>query len=111
LISLLRWRSAGDCLADIAMLRSDPAVLGPAASGPTVSRLAGTFAFSGEKALDAVRRARAEVRSLEWSLAGGQAPDADGEVTVGLDGVLVIAGSDGQDAAPTWKKCRGLRRR
>jgi len=28
----------GDCLADIAMLREQPAVFGPVASGPTVSR-------------------------------------------------------------------------
>ncbi len=29
----------GDCLADVAMLRAEPAVFGPVASDPTVSRL------------------------------------------------------------------------
>jgi hypothetical protein len=29
----------GDCLSDVGMLRAEPAVFGPVASGPTVSRL------------------------------------------------------------------------
>jgi len=32
----------GDCLADVAMLRAEPAVFGPVASDPTVSRLVDT---------------------------------------------------------------------
>jgi len=40
-------------------------------------------------------------------LAGKNAPDADGQVVIDLDGVLVIAHSDKQDAAPTWKKTYG----
>lgn len=52
----------GDCLADVAMLRAEPAVFGPVASDPTVSRLIDTLAASGEKALRAIRAARAEVR-------------------------------------------------
>jgi Transposase DDE domain group 1 len=40
-------------------------------------------------------------------LAGKNAPDADGQVTVDLDGVLVIAHSDKEDAAATWKKTYG----
>lgn len=39
----------GDCLADVAMLRCEPAVFGPVASDPTVSRLIDTLAASGEK--------------------------------------------------------------
>lgn len=44
-----------------------------------------------------------------WQLAGPTAPDADadGQVTVGLDGVFVIAHSVKQDAKPTWKKTFG----
>jgi hypothetical protein len=91
----------GDCLADIAMLRAEPAVFGPVASDPTVSRLVDTLAASGEKALVAIRKARSEVRSRVWALARDRAPDAGGQVTVDLDGVLVIAHSDKQDAAPT----------
>ncbi|MEU0072543.1 IS1380 family transposase [Streptomyces sp. NPDC006332] len=97
----------GDCLADIAALRSEPDVFGPVASDPTVSRLIDTLATSGEKALQVIHRARAEVRSRIWSLAGDNAPDQGGEVTVDLDGVLVLAHSDKQDATATWKKTYG----
>ncbi|MFJ7182421.1 IS1380 family transposase [Streptomyces massasporeus] len=97
----------GDCLADIAMLRAEPAVFGPVASDPTVSRLVDTLAACGDKALRAIRAARSEVRERVWQLAGEMAPDAGGAVTVDLDGVLVIAHSDKEDAAPTWKKTYG----
>ena len=97
----------GDCLADVAMLRCEPAVFGPVASDPTVSRLIDALAASGEKALQAIRSARSEVRGRVWSLAGRNAPDTDGQVTVDLDGVLVIAHSDKEDAAATWKKTYG----
>lgn len=93
----------GDCLADIGMLRAEPGVFGPVASDPTVSRLIDTLAASGEKALTAIRAARSEVRKL----AGEQAPDAGGQAIVDLEGVLVVAHSDKQDAAPTWKKTYG----
>jgi hypothetical protein len=85
------------------MLRCEPAVFGPVASDPTVSRLIDTLAGSGERALQAIRSARAEVRNRVWLLAGNKAPDADRQVTVDLDGVLVIAHSDKEDAAATWK--------
>ncbi|MFD8079210.1 IS1380 family transposase [Streptomyces sp. NPDC059718] len=97
----------GDCLADVGMLRAEPAVFGPVASDPTVSRLLDTLAAGGERALAAIRTARATVREHVWQLAGPAAPDADGQVTVDLDGVLVIAHSDKQDATPTWKKTFG----
>lgn len=44
----------GDCLADVAMLRAVPAVFGPVASDPTVSRLIDTLAASGKNALRAI---------------------------------------------------------
>jgi DDE family transposase len=97
----------GDCLADLGMLRAEPAAFGPVASDPTVSRLIDTLAASGEKALQAVRSARAEVRQRLWQLADREAPDAGGTVTVDLDGVLVIAHSDKEDAAPTWNRTYG----
>ncbi|MFH9733212.1 IS1380 family transposase [Streptomyces sp. NPDC017260] len=97
----------GDCLADVGMLRAEPAVFGPVASDPTVSRLIDTLAASGEKALQAIRYERAEARQRVWRLAGRAAPDAGGTVTVDLDGVLVIAHSDKEDAAPTWKRTYG----
>lgn len=40
----------GDCLADVAMLRAEPAVFGSVASDPTISRLIDTLATAGPKA-------------------------------------------------------------
>lgn len=97
----------GDCLADVGMLRAEPAVFGLVASDPTVSRLIDTLAASGATALRAIRVARAEARDRIWQLASRKAPDADGTVTIDLDGVLVIAHSEKQDAAPTWKRTYG----
>jgi hypothetical protein len=97
----------GDCLSDVALLRAEPAVFGPVASDPTISRLVDTLAGSGKRALTAIRRARAQVREHVWALAGEAAPDQDGQVIVDLDGVLVIAHSDKQDAAATWKRTFG----
>lgn len=97
----------GDCLADVGMLRAEPAVFGPVASDPTVSRLIDTLASGGERALAAIRTARAQVRERVWQVAGDAAPDATGQVIVDLDGVLVIAHSEKQDAKPTWKKTFG----
>ncbi len=97
----------GDCLADIGMLRAKPAVFGPVASDPTVSRLIDTLAAGGQRALNAIRSARSQVRQHVWKLAGTSAPDATGSVTVDLDGVLVIAHSDKEDTAATWKKTFG----
>jgi hypothetical protein len=65
-----------DCLADVAMLRAEPGVFGPVASDPTVSRLIDTLAVAGERALKALRRARADVRERVWTPAGPAAPDA-----------------------------------
>jgi hypothetical protein len=59
------------------------------------------LAAAGPRALTAIRRARAEVRSRAWRLAGEVAPDAGGEVIVDIDGVLVLAHSEKQDAAAT----------
>ncbi|WP_189960123.1 IS1380 family transposase, partial [Streptomyces alanosinicus] len=97
----------GDCLADVGMLRAEPAVFGPVASDPTVSRLIDTFARGGTRALTALRTARAEVREHVWKLVGDAAPDSGGQVVVDIDGVLVLAHSEKQDAAATWKKTFG----
>jgi hypothetical protein len=47
------------------------------------------------------------VREHVWALAGDAAPDVTGQVIVDLDGVLVLAHSEKQDAAATWKKTFG----
>jgi hypothetical protein len=97
----------GDCLADVGLLRAEPSVFGPVASDPTVSRLIDALAAGGKSALTALRRPRAQVREYVWTLAGDAAPDTTGQVVVDLDGVLVIAHSEKQDAAATWKKTFG----
>jgi hypothetical protein len=97
----------GDCLSDVAVLRAEPALFGPVASDPTVSRLVDTLAGAGPRALTAIRRARAEVRERAWKLAQADAPDANGQVIVDIDGVLVLAHSEKQDAAATWKRTFG----
>ncbi|MDX2565304.1 IS1380 family transposase [Streptomyces sp. TX20-6-3] len=97
----------GDCLADVAMLRAEPAVFGPVASDPTVSRLIDRLAAGGPKTLTAIRSARAEARERVWKLADASSPDAAGQVIVDLDGVLVLAHSEKQDATATWKKTFG----
>ncbi len=86
---------------------AEPAVFGPVASDPTVSRSVDTLAACGDTVMRAIRTARSEVRERVRRLAGERAPDASGMVTVGLDGVLVIAHSDKEDAAPTWKRTYG----
>jgi hypothetical protein len=97
----------GDCLADVGMLRAEPAVFGAVASDPTVSRLIDALASAGPKALAAIRTARAQVRERVWKLAGAAAPDMGGQVIVDIDGVLVLAHSEKQDATATWKKTFG----
>ena len=89
------------------MLRAEPGVFGPVASDPTVSRLIDALAASGPKALAAIRAARSEARGRVWDLAGASSPAAEGRVIVDIDGVLVLAHSDKQDATATWKKTYG----
>jgi len=55
----------GDCLADLALLRAEPAVYGRVASDPTVSRAIAALASEPPAALKAIDTARAAARSLE----------------------------------------------
>jgi hypothetical protein len=98
----------GDCLADIAVLREQPDLAGPVASDPVVSRLVSMLAADGPRALAAIQSARAAARERAWALAGDAAPGADGAlVTIDLDATIVIAYSQKEQAAPTWKKTFG----
>ena len=102
----------GDCLADIAVLREEPAVFGTVASDPTVSRLISTLAADAPKALSAINTARATARALAWSHAGAAAPDhgidADNPLIIDLDATLVTAHSEKEKAAPTYKRGFGF---
>jgi hypothetical protein len=94
----------GDCLAYIAVLREQPGLTGPVASDRVVSRLVRMLAGDLPRALKAIRSARAAARERAWALAGQDAPGGDGGlVTADLDATIVIAHSEKQQAAPTWK--------
>jgi len=98
----------GDCLADIAVLREQPALAGPVASDPVVSRLVSALAQDGPRALKAIRAARASARERAWALAGDTAPGAGGgPVIIDLDATIVIAHSEKEQACPTWKRTFG----
>ena len=99
----------GDCLADVAVLRAQPELAGPVASDPVISRLVATLAAEGPRALKAIRKARAAARERAWALAGERAPGADGSlIPVDLDATIVLAHSEKEKAAPTWKKTYGF---
>jgi DDE family transposase len=99
----------GDCLSDVAMLRAEPALFGPVASDPVVSRLISRLAADAPRALKAIRAARAAARDRAWQLAGEAAPGGDGGlVTIDIDATIVTSCSEKDQAAPTWKKTFGF---
>jgi len=102
----------GDCLADVAQLRAEPAVFGYVASDPTVSRLIDTLAADVVTSLKAIDSARASARARAWGLAGPHAPNhertAKDPLLVDLDATLVTAHSEKQLAAPNFKRGFGF---
>jgi hypothetical protein len=102
----------GDCLADLAQLRSAPEVFGPVASDPTVSRLIDTLAAEAPAALAAIASARATARARAWLLAGEHAPDhatnASRPLVIDVDATLITAHSEKESAAPTFKRGFGF---
>ena len=102
----------GDCLADLAAVRAQPAVFGSVASDPTVSRLFTALAAEVDTAVAAIREARAQARASVWTrrrpLAGTPGKRAGGQVTVDVDATLVSAHSDKDGAEPTYKRGYGF---
>ena len=102
----------GDCLADIALLRSEPGVYGRVASDPTVSRAIDALAADAPAALKALDAARAAARARVWALAGEHAPDhaadAAAPLIIDIDATLVTAHSEKESAAPTFKRGFGF---
>jgi len=96
----------GDCLADLAVVRAQPALFGPVASDPTVSRLISAFAADAPAAIRALRVARARARERVWGLAAPVA--ADGPVIVDLDATIVVAHSEKEGATANWKRTFGF---
>jgi hypothetical protein len=102
----------GDCLADIAAVRAQPSLFGTVASDPTVSRLLATLAGDADRAVAAIREARARARARVWDrrrpLAGTPGARTGGQVIVDIDATLVTAHSDKEGAEPTFKKGFGF---
>jgi hypothetical protein len=96
----------GDCAADIAVVRAQEGVFGRVASDPTVSRLIDRLASDADRAVAAIDGARAAARGWVWQTAG--TPRQDTLVVLDLDATLVIAHSDKEWAAKTWKKTFGF---
>ena len=102
----------GDCLADVALLRAEPAVFGPVASDPTISRLVSLLAGEAPRVLRAINTARAAARARAWQLAGSHAPNhgvtRQQPLTIDVDATLVTAHSDKEHAKPTFKRGYGF---
>lgn len=102
----------GDCLADVAAVRSQPEVFGDVASDPTVSRLFAALAADVDTAVAAIREVRAQARAAVWArrrpLAGIPGRRAGGQVIVDIDATLVTAHSDKEGAEPTYKRGYGF---
>jgi hypothetical protein len=102
----------GDCLADVAVVRAQPAVFGSVASDPTISRLITTLAADSGASLPAIRAAHARARAAVWArrrpLAGMSGRRDGGQVIVDVDATLVTAHSDKEHAEPTFKRTFGF---
>ena len=96
----------GDCLADLAVVRAQPDLFGQVASDPTVSRLIDTLAADVDGALGALRTARAQARAVAWQHT--MPVPADGVVPVDIDGSVLVAHSEKEQAAPTFKRTFGF---
>src|SRR5688572_26216531 len=102
----------GDCLADVAAVRSQPEVFGTVASDPTICRVFAALAGDVDQAVAAIRQARADARAAVWRhrhpLADTPGKRAGGQVIVDIDATLVTAHSDKEGAEPTFKRGFGF---
>jgi len=103
----------GEAIADLAVLRDQPALFGAVASDPTAWRV---LSDMDADALARLRIARAKARELAWAQAGetrGGLPTstAAGQPIPGLvldlDASIVICHSEKESATRTWKKTFG----
>src|SRR5699024_10415468 len=102
----------GDCLADVSSLRAEPAVYGPVASDPTISRMLTALAADVDQTERAIALGRRAARRRAWDLAGDHAPGhgatAADPLVIDLDATLVTAHSEKEKARPTFKKGFGF---
>ncbi len=92
-----------ESISDTRVLRDQPRLFGPVASTPTVWRVLDRVSAAH---LSGLRRGRAVARERAW--ASGAAPDLDTEQYLDVDATIVIAHSDKELAAPTWKRTYGF---
>jgi hypothetical protein len=103
----------GEAIADLAVLRQQPALFGPVASDPTAWRVLDTIDTAG---LARLRAARAAARELAWAqlletrrslpvttVLGRALPG----FVLDIDATIVLAHSEKESAAPTWKHSFG----
>jgi hypothetical protein len=103
----------GEAIADLAVLRDQPTLLGPVASDPTAWRLLSALDSGLLGQLDA---ARAKARELAWAQRieiAGSLPQTTAAglpvpgLVLDLDASIVICHSEKESATPTWKKTFG----
>jgi hypothetical protein len=102
----------GEAICDIDVLRHQDELFGPVASAATCWRALDEI---GEGQLRRIGKARAQVRAHVWALLG-QVPAAraagrdigDGVVVLDVDSTIVLAHSDKEGAAPTYKHSYGF---
>ena len=87
-------------ISDLRVLADQPSIFGEVASVPTVWR---TLEAIDGKALDRIAAARAEARRAAW--AAGMDP---GFYVIDIDGTLLDAHSEKEQAAPTYKRGFGF---
>jgi hypothetical protein len=92
-----------DSISDLRVLRDHPEVFGAVASTPTAWRVLDRVS---DAHLPLLRAGRAQARAAAW--AAGAGPDLSQELCLDIDASIVIAHSEKEDAAPTWKKTFGF---
>jgi hypothetical protein len=92
-----------DSISDLKVLRDQPRLFGPVASKPTAWRVLDRVSAAH---LSGLRTGRAEARAAAW--AAGAGPDLSSELCLDLDATIVVAHSDKELAAPTWKRTYGF---
>jgi len=102
----------GEAICDIDVLRHQPELFGQVASDTTVWRALDEL---GAMQLRRIAQARAKVRARVWQLMDGPPPAraaardiGTGVVVLDVDSTLLIAHSDKEGAAPTYKHSYGF---
>lgn len=90
----------GDCLSDLKVLREQRQLFGAVASDATAWRVLDGI---DDAAMARIDQARAAARARAWS--AGMAP---GQIVLDVDATLIVAHSEKEQAAPTYKRGFGF---